>query len=187
MIEHRHGPEHDSRCQCTSVEELLASVRGIIDEHGWAIQGVIPEEGHDWFFYTVGLTERGLPEIMLTGVDVPEVAQGFLNTVARTMVEAPSIFTMGYQVGSIKSDLPPELGAPAPVYLIRVPTDIQGHKPGVAKALYGEHVRVMALVLPDDDGRYAWDYADVTVEQFVDDLWNEETERFIQNELEGTS
>ena len=56
----------------------LALVRGMIRDYGWFIQGV--EDDPPWA-YTVGLTSRGRPELVLTGMRWKRAA-GLLNAEA---------------------------------------------------------------------------------------------------------
>lgn len=49
-----------------TAEEYLDEVYGIMLMHGWAVQHVECERRP--FAYTVGLTRRGLPELVVTGL-----------------------------------------------------------------------------------------------------------------------
>lgn len=65
------------------------AVRNLIDQHGWAVIGVFPTSVDDGppFSYTVGMTDRGLPELAVYGLD-PRSAAGVLNAVAGHVLTA---------------------------------------------------------------------------------------------------
>jgi len=63
--------------------ELYAvHLRKLIAENGWAIQGVLHTATEPPFSYTVGLTEAGLPELIVVGVS-HEVGVVILDKLAR--------------------------------------------------------------------------------------------------------
>ena len=47
-------------------DDYLHYVGGVIAEHGWAVQGVERDRIHPPWAYTVGLTEHGEPELVVT-------------------------------------------------------------------------------------------------------------------------
>lgn len=61
----------------------LEKVAGMIEEHGWIVQAIGTSP---MLFYTVGLAEKGLPEVVITGVPM-EAAKSIMNTFARKLVE----------------------------------------------------------------------------------------------------
>ena len=60
----------------------------IIDRCGWAVQGVGGSRIHAPFSYTVGLTLRGLPELVITGKK-PVEAGRILNGIAQRTLVGP--------------------------------------------------------------------------------------------------
>lgn len=60
-----------------AVEMFDAAMRDTIEMYGWAITGV--DDAEPRFFYTVGRTLQGLPELMVAGLD-PHRSVGILNT-----------------------------------------------------------------------------------------------------------
>lgn len=62
-----------------TTDEYLDMLRGIIADQGWAVQYV----EHDLrpFAYTVGLTNQGLPELLMTGMR-PQRSGRILNSIA---------------------------------------------------------------------------------------------------------
>jgi hypothetical protein len=136
------------------MDAYLRQIRGLIAEHGVAIQGVFPTEDAPGvcFAYTVGLTGRHHPEVMMVG-NVPfEVSQAILNHVARDVLAGTLRVTPGDRLdGYLQGDLPPLVAAG--------PVAAQGDTGniGVARRIYGPVARAVQLVWPGPDGRYPWD------------------------------
>jgi hypothetical protein len=65
-------------------ELYLDMVRATIQRAGWAVHGLPDQQ----LAYTIGLTERGLPEVYMRGYDIAAAA-GLLNQVAATIGQAP--------------------------------------------------------------------------------------------------
>jgi hypothetical protein len=76
-------------CRCDNPgmtdDEYLRMMLGLIDRHGWAVQGVERDKLYAPFAYTVGLTMRGLPELAITGMELA-TATGLLNELADEFV-----------------------------------------------------------------------------------------------------
>src|SRR5258705_5541569 len=66
-----------------TTEEYLDELRATIRVHGWAVQGV--EDDRRPYAYTIGLHDRGLPELLITGLSQQRAAR-VLNDVARAAV-----------------------------------------------------------------------------------------------------
>ena len=104
-------------CEGQSVEDYVADVEGLIERYGWALQYVSsvvpvddrntefwdndwPDRGYDGgeivpaFCYTVGLTDHGLPEIVVTGRSAGESAS-LLNALARRILLEGQRFEAG--------------------------------------------------------------------------------------------
>ena len=52
--------------------DALARTAEMVEQYGWAIEFVEGDRVHPPWAYTVGLTLRGLPELVVTGVEAPE-------------------------------------------------------------------------------------------------------------------
>ncbi|MCZ7478824.1 DUF4262 domain-containing protein [Micromonospora sp. WMMC273] len=111
-------------------DETVAAVREVVAAHGWAVKGVGPN-----IAYTVGLTEAGLPELVLIGVRV-EVAARVLNDLARRSLEAELTPELLYAVGEFRR----------PVGVRAVPMDVARRVLRYATALYGDRWRVWEVV-----------------------------------------
>ncbi|KAA0926346.1 MULTISPECIES: DUF4262 domain-containing protein [unclassified Rhodococcus (in: high G+C Gram-positive bacteria)] len=76
-------------CQGHSVDEYIEGVIRTIDRCGWALQyvesEVDPDGIHPAFCYTVGLTNFGSPEIVLTGRG-PHESSRILNSLGASVV-----------------------------------------------------------------------------------------------------
>src|SRR6476661_6742042 len=66
-----------------TTEEYLGELRETIRINGWAVQGV--EDDRRPYTYTIGLHDRGLPELLVTGLS-PQRAARVLNDVAGAAV-----------------------------------------------------------------------------------------------------
>jgi hypothetical protein len=67
-----------------TMQEYLDLIYEKVQEIGWVVQFV--ESDRNPFAYTIGLHERGLPELLVTGMP-PERANLVLNTVAEYLVD----------------------------------------------------------------------------------------------------
>ena len=124
-----------------TVQEWLEAIRETVQKHGWAVQFV--ESDRAPYAYTVGLHERGLPELLVTGLS-PQPAARILDSVAEYLVDG---------------------GKPLPGERILVGGEllldvVQVQHPdahmNVAVAFYGADLRALQLVWPDDRGHRPW-------------------------------
>ncbi|MHA7648677.1 DUF4262 domain-containing protein [Mycobacterium sp. ML4] len=67
-----------------TIDDYLDVLREIIAHHGWAVQFV--EDGSRPFAYTVGSSLRGLPELLITGLQ-PRKSAHVLNSVAHYIAD----------------------------------------------------------------------------------------------------
>ncbi len=119
-------------------DDLDTVIMPLVRRNGWAVQGV---EGRQPFAYTVGLTDCGLPELVVTGLPAAPAA-GLLNDVARQVLHEDVLSCQ--RLPSTQGEL----------QLLAVERP-QEHLL-TATALYGDDVRGTQLVWPDDRGRYPW-------------------------------
>lgn len=124
--------------------DYLDHLRGLAGQHGWAVQTVDRSGARPPWAYTVGLTQYGKPELIVTGLPV-------------------------LQAGALADDIAGHLmhaAAPAPgeqttladglvIEIVRVDTP-SAHSP-VATQLYGPRVRALQVVHADDRGHWPWD------------------------------
>jgi hypothetical protein len=122
----------------------LEHIRDMIEQYGWAVQGVEPDRIHPPWAYTVGLTALGRPELAVTGMPITDAAE-LLNDVAAHCMHAAAP-EPGEQV--------PLVGGPIVEFVeINVPT---AHLL-LAVELYGPLIRALQVVHADDRGRWPWD------------------------------
>ena len=111
--------------------------------HGWAVQFV--EHDSRPFAYTVGLSNRGLPELLITGLN-PEVSTRVLNSIAHRMADDGA-----FLVPAMHIDYEDR-------FLIEV---VELDHPGVhlkfAVEICGADLRALQLVWADNWGRFPWD------------------------------
>jgi hypothetical protein len=129
--------DHPGATTADYLKELRATVR----EHGWAVQYV--ESDRKPFAYTVGLHDRGLPELLVTGTS-PSWAVEVLNCFAREALDGRDL-----RPGTrVMHD-----GEPI-VEVVEVEQPDAHVKWAVAFG--GRAVRAIQLVSPDDRGRWPW-------------------------------
>lgn len=124
--------------------DYLEHVRELIACHGWAVQGVQRDRGRPPLAYTVGLTENGKPELVVTGLPLGR-AMLLLNDVASHVLHAEAPLP-GEQV--------PLRGGPV-IEIVEV-TEPAAHMM-VAAEFYGPSIRALQLVHADDRGHWPWE------------------------------
>jgi Domain of unknown function (DUF4262) len=125
--------------------DQLRYVRGVLDEHCWVVVGVARERYRPPYSYTVGLTDHGLPEIVVTGLS-PERAAELLNDAAASAVDDGTPPVPGGRV-RLRGGRPGEVvGVAEPwVHL------------GVAAEMFEARLRAVQLVYADSRGLWPWD------------------------------
>jgi Domain of unknown function (DUF4262) len=125
-------------------QDYLAHMREMIDGHCWAVQGVERDRIHPPWAYTVGLTEHGRPELVVTGLPLTR-ATLLLNNVASHVLhaEAPR-----------PGEVVPLIGGPT-IEIVEVAVP-DAHL-FVAVEFYGSEIRALQLVHADSRGRWPWE------------------------------
>lgn len=116
-------------------------LRSATAANGWLVQYV--EHHRAPYAYTIGLTRRGLPELLVTGVS-PYHATWVLNTIARRALAGKELVP-GRQIW---------LPAGARLELVEVTTP-DAHM-DMAVAVEGPGLRAIQLVWADDRRRWPW-------------------------------
>jgi hypothetical protein len=124
-----------------TTEDYLDELREVVRVHGWAIQGV--EDDRRPYAYTIGLHHRGLPELLITGLQ-QESAAPVLNDAAGAAVDGRVLEPGAHlAVGS------------GPLLEI-VEVDHPDAHMTFAVALGGPDIRALQLVWADHRGRWPW-------------------------------
>jgi hypothetical protein len=129
--------------------DYLDYLRGLTDRYGWAIPGVEGDRIRPPWAYTLGLTELGAPELVVTGMKLSRAA-GVLNGLAAHVHHASPAepfqsgdrFTPGYA------------GAPRVEFVALEHADAHLH---IAVQMFGPDVRGLQIVWADDRGRWPWE------------------------------
>ncbi len=125
-------------------EDYLSRIESVIAECGWAVQGIERDRHRPPYAYTVGLTARGKPELVITGMPLLRAGE-LLNEVASHFLHAPDP-EPGEQV--------PLIGGPVIEFIkVEVPS---AHLP-IASELYGAELRAIQVVHADDRGHWPWE------------------------------
>ena len=122
--------------------DYLDQFRATMLKHGWALQYV--ESDRTPYAYTIGLHDRGLPELLVTGVS-PQRAARLLNRLAERAVDGEPP-TRGEQIA---------LRAGPLIEIVEVEHP-DAHM-DTAVAFYGSEFRALQLVWADGQGRWPWD------------------------------
>jgi hypothetical protein len=127
-----------------SPRHYLDLLEGLIDKHGYTVQGVEGDRIHPPWAYTIGLTRRRQPELVVTGMGFAE-ASALLNGVAAHVLHdtAPR---HGEQI--------PLRGGPL-IEVVELP-EPSAHL-HLAVSLYGTGITAIQLVHADDHGHWPWD------------------------------
>lgn len=120
----------------------------LIDEHGWAVLAVLPdiEQRQPGFSYTVGLTARSHPELLVFAMAADD-ARLVLNRLARKVLDGTV---------PLHTRLPEVLEGYDPVLVSAATERAHAFVMG-ATYRYGEAVTVLQLVLPDSNNKLPWE------------------------------
>ncbi len=139
------------------MQDYFARVRQIVREHGWMVQGVLPgrdeQPGFIPFYYTVGLTDAGLPELIMSWPGQPSMGQTLLNNAA---------------TGHVKNEIKP---GDMLDYVANVPSRAiaaDPHKAEIQQAYNyvsdpyrtKNKIRLIQILYPDAEGRFPDDDED---------------------------
>jgi hypothetical protein len=125
-------------------QDFLDELRKKMRKHGWTVLYV--EIDRTPYAYTIGLHERGLPELLVTGVS-PQRALWLLNHVAKKAVNGEPL-TPGQRMRLVTGTL---------IEIVEVEQP-DAHM-DAAVAFYGADLRALQLVWPDGRGHWPWSAA----------------------------
>lgn len=128
----------------SSVVNPLEDLRAKIDAFGWAVRNVSDADPAMCLSYTVGLTARGHPEVVMTGLPA-QVGTAFLNIVGGIVVREGGRFAAGEATTELAD------GPPMPVIAV---LDTSGLT--AVEALYGQ-VQALQIVWTDSVGHFPWE------------------------------
>jgi Domain of unknown function (DUF4262) len=124
--------------------EHLEYVRGQVAQHCWVVVGVRGDRYRPPYSYTVGLTNHGKPEVIVTGLPQQRAADLLSGVAAHLMhADAP---TAGEQVQLTDGPL---------IEIVSV-SEPSAHL-YVAAELCGPGLQAVQLVYADDRGHWPWD------------------------------
>lgn len=123
-------------------EVVLQRVGAMVSEHTFTIMATVINGRR--VAYTIGLTQKGQPEVVLIGLPIA-LAQQMLNRLGHQVVNHGEELTPGVRL---------DLRDNGPMQLVWV--DDQSPLT-VLTAMYGARARVLQLVWPDKTGAWPWD------------------------------
>ncbi|MGB5112446.1 MAG: DUF4262 domain-containing protein [Mycobacterium sp.] len=121
-------------------QDYLDVLRGKAMKNGWAVQYV---ETAPPFAYTIGLSEAGLPELLVTGLS-PEQSMSLLNVVAHYLVQ---------EVVPVPGDTMTFPKDPSVEFVEVTAPDVHM---GWAVAFYGGPIRALQIAWRDAHGHSPW-------------------------------
>ncbi|MFI6097039.1 DUF4262 domain-containing protein [Lentzea sp. NPDC051213] len=126
------------------MEDHLTTLRRCIDARGWAVQAIERDRAHPPWAYTVGLSPRGLPELVVTGM-APLEAGRLLDDAAEHFAHR-CLPSPGQRFALAGGPLLEVVAVARPwAHLL------------VAARLFGERISALQLVHSDLEGRWPWD------------------------------
>jgi hypothetical protein len=131
------------QCDGKSKRQVQDEFRAMVDRHGWAVQFVDGDVENPAFGYTVGLTDFGHHEILVTGRTMRQTYD-ILQELALMVVAHHHVLEAGMVL---------ELHS-RPVCLL--PMDRPADVLLTADAFYGRRLRALQAVWADDGGRFPW-------------------------------
>jgi hypothetical protein len=123
-----------------------AAIRAAVDRGGVYLQFVPQPTVLETCWYTVGLTGRGLPELIVFGLP-PDLARPALRDLADDLVTGRREIGAGQRADDVLA------GHPARFVAV---TEADRHLPAAARFYAGAAVRALQLVWPDRHERWPW-------------------------------
>lgn len=130
----------------TPADHFRDTIAEHISESGQFMFGVFSTEVSPAFTYTIGLTEVGLSELVITGFSPDNTVAGILNRVGEILRERGTDFTHGEIVPLFPNS---EKG----VKLLQVSEEKRlEYAVQVGQYYHNDDFKLMQVVLPDEDG-----------------------------------
>jgi len=125
-------------------ERCIAALRvGMREHHGWVVQFVDHEKRP--FAYTIGLHDRGLPELLVTGLD-GYVSNRVLKSLGHTIVDDGAIVAPAMLIDYEDRFLMEVVEVDHPDVHLKY-----------AARICGPNIRALQLVWADPSGRWPWE------------------------------
>lgn len=122
----------------------------IAEAHGWAVQTVLSDGVKPGYSYTVGLSKRGLPEMLIVGLD-QKFAQTILNNAVAKLVDGKITGRPGELVSELANlPLAPRFSSDGVIEEFALGARRYARETGSSMTL-------IQLVLPDRTGLFPWD------------------------------
>lgn len=140
---------HDEDCECCSggmaafLEKLESHIAAV--GHGVIGTGIEIDGRRVSTSYTVGLSDNGLPELVVFGIPA-EIAKQILNRAADRL-----------RAGKLQRNVPLDQIATLPLVFKDVPASLASDYVHVANRRAGREVPAIQMVWPDSAGKFPWD------------------------------
>jgi hypothetical protein len=126
--------------------DVLARMADQVEEYGWAIQCAQGDRVHPPWAYTVGLTLRGLPELVVTGLKVQD-AGDLLDDEAHYVVDHGQALWPGKRLTRTSG---------CSIEVVELPHP-DAHLLTAVEMYRGRSITALQLVWSDDRGHWPWD------------------------------
>lgn len=139
-------PTHLPNQPAEPPEQLHQRLRERIGRKQWTVLEVQPDKSGPVFYYTVGLTALGLPELVLFGLD-PQTGQKALESIAVMLAEGlrPNDGTLLHNI--LRN---------VPVSLREIPDMKTQIHMRYASEFFPDGIRGMQVIWPDIAGNFPW-------------------------------
>lgn len=134
------------------IAEVQARMEKVIATFGWMVRGVFPTEDDPGppFSYTVGLHDKGLPELIVIGLNL-EVGTMLLNDVAQHCLQAQAD-GRGLPLGLVELER-----WPMPAFLLAADTQLAEEMATAASGRSHGSARYVQVCIPDKHGKFPWE------------------------------
>lgn len=155
------------------LEAYWARMCALVTTHGWTVQAVFadPAAGTPHFAYTIGLCAKGLPELLLVGVNSVDATQ-LLNEAARKSLEGHikgdkgELLDRWVNLPAAPRRMVPKHAADIAIGAVRYALD---------HLEQGAPFSLIQMVLPDRAGLFPWDSGCDPSMRRMQAFWTEES------------
>lgn len=126
-----------------ALEQVRSEIRRKLQAHGWTAITILDRANP--YTYSLGFTQKGLPELVVFGID-PETVRSVLGEIFREVQAGRP-----YRKGLYQAE-----GFPMPFHLLPVPDDKARVLLRIAHSMF-PGFQALQLVVPDERGCFPWD------------------------------
>jgi Domain of unknown function (DUF4262) len=131
------------------IDDFWKGTLDIISKKGWAVQGVMGGKASPSFCYSIGMSAKDLPELLIVGLDV-KMAGHFINGICEKMIDGSCIAKDGEFVAEV---------ANVPLQLRELDfNDVENIMYGAIRFnKTGKPLKFIQVIFPDEKGFFPGD------------------------------